>query len=356
MDNTTLTANNLLSQLSQTKGASDLLITVGKPPQLRIYNEIGPLDFPELTKDDTERLCMSVLNKEQAEKLEKNKEVDLSLVVEDVGRFRINVYKQRGCLALVARVILEQVPGFKELNLPAIMARFAMLPRGLVIITGPIGCGKSTSVAAMVDYINKHRCCHIVSIEDPIEYVHTHDLATIDQREVGEDTHSFAAALRSVLRQSTDIVVLGEIRDRESAQAAITLAETGHLTITTLHTRGVVATISRLVDMFPSEQSHHIRVQIAASLAGVIWQQLLPRKEAEGGGGLIPSCEIMAVTPAVRSLVRHGRLHELPSVLQAGKKYGMCTMEQSLEALLKDGLIDNEWLKQRHADFSVAKA
>ncbi len=228
-----------------------------------------------------------------------------------------------------------------------------MLPRGLFLITGPIGCGKSTSVAAMIDYINQHRRCHIISIEDPIEFVHTHRLATIDQREVGEDTTSFGLALRSVLRQSTDIVVVGEIRDRESAQAAITLAETGHLTISTLHTRGVVATISRLLDMFPMEQNQQVRVQLSASLAGIVWQQLLPHKD---GHKLIPACEIMAVTSAVRSLIRHGRLHELPSMLQAGQKFGMCTMDQSINELLKKGAIDSEWLKENYADYAMAKA
>ena len=352
MEQCELTIEALLNDLTNTKGASDLIITAGKPPQLRIYNELHDMDYPFLTSNDTEKLCMSMLTKEQAEELKDDLELDLSYSVHDVGRFRVNMYKQKSYFATVARVIYDVIPEFKELNLPEIILKFAMLPRGLVLITGPIGTGKSTTISSMIDYINRHRCCHIVTVEDPIEYVHTHDRSIIDQREVGADTRSFHNALRTVLRQSTDVVVIGEIRDRESAQAAITLAETGHLTLATLHTRGVVPTISRLIDMFPQDQHYQIRSQLSASLVAVVWQQLLPKKDKKG---LIPTCEIMSVTPAIRSLIRQGRLHEIYSAIQTGQKIGMCTMEQYVQQLMQEDKLDHEWLRDNFEDFNTAK-
>ena len=331
----------LLTQLAQTPGASDLIITAGPPLQLRIYNELVAISEECLLPEDTERLCLALLNSKQKEQFDRDKELDISYCIEGVGRFRINFYWQRNCLAMAARVIRDQIMGFQELRLPRVVRDFAGYARGLVLITGPIGSGKSTTVAAMVDYINHTRKCHVVCIEDPIEFSHKHAIATIDQREVGIDTESFGEALRRVLRQSMDVVVIGEIRDRTSAQAALTLAETGHLTLATLHTNGTVASVNRLLDMFGAEQVYQVRMQLAASLAGVVWQQLLP---AANGEGLVVACEVMKATRAIRSLIRHGRMHEIYSLIQTGRKHEMWTMQQAVDKLAGDGLIDAEWM------------
>ncbi|MFH1616871.1 MAG: PilT/PilU family type 4a pilus ATPase [Planctomycetota bacterium] len=341
----------LLKNLAEMEGGSDLIVTEGKPPLLRVHTEISPIEgYPVLSGDDTEGLIRPLMTPEQAERFKEDKQLDMSLVLKDIGRFRVNIYRQCGYTGFVARVIYEKLPTFEQLQLPEILLRFALLPRGLVLITGPIGSGKSTTISTMLNHINNNRSCHIVTVEDPIEYVHKHNLATIDQREVGMDTNSFADALRTVLRQSTDVVVIGEVRDRESAQAAMTLAEIGHLTLATLHTRGVVPSISRLIDMFPREMADQIRVQLSASLAAVVWQQLLPAKQ----GGLIPACEIMTVIPSIRAMIRHGRLHEIPSIIQSGKKYGMYSMEQYIETL--QDKIDEKWIDVNYADLSTAKA
>ncbi|MCH9022424.1 MAG: PilT/PilU family type 4a pilus ATPase [Planctomycetes bacterium] len=320
----------------ETEGASDLIVTVGTPPQLRVFRMLVPLNYPELTSDDTERLCMSILNKTQISRFEKEMELDIPLSIDGVGRFRLNVYRQRGYMALVARVVLESVPDFKGLGLPEIIKTFSDLPSGLVLITGPTGSGKSTTMAAMIDYINQTRPCHIVCIEDPIEVIHKPVLATVDQREVGNDTQSYAEALRRVLRQSPDVIMIGEIRDRDSAQAAITLAETGHLTLATLHTRGAISSVNRLIDMFPPQHVQQMRSQLSSSLAGVIWQQLFSSKDKTK---LHLACEVMTVTPAVRALIMNGNTHEIVSLLQTGKKHGMCSMQQSIEYLRERDMI-----------------
>jgi twitching motility protein PilT len=247
---------------------------------------------------------------------------------------------------------MDTVPGFRELGLPEVIDDLAKLTKGLVLFTGPTGHGKSTSVASVVDYINKHRPCHIVSIEDPIEYLHRHRIATVEQREVGLDTESFHAALRRVLRQSPDVVVIGEIRDLESAQAAITLAETGHLILATLHTSGAIASVNRLIDMFPMEQNNQIRSQLSVSLAAVIWQQLLP---ASQDSGLVLACEVMVVIPAIKSLIRQGRIHEVYSLIQTGRKFGMFTMDQSVQDLIQGKKVSEEWLKENYFDLYDAK-
>lgn len=331
----------LLILLAQTEGASDLILTVGQPPQLRIYNKLERINESLLLSNDTERLCLDILSPDQIGQFQKDKELDISYSIDQVGRYRVNMYRQQGCMAMAARIVHDEIPSFEELKLPDAARIFASFPRGLVLIVGAIGCGKSTTVAAMVDYINKTRSCHIVCIEDPIEYAHKHIRATVDQREVGVDTHSFAEALRRVLRQSMDVVVIGEIRDRASAQAALTLAETGHLTLATLHTNGTVASVNRLIDMFPPEQSFQIRVQLAASLAGVIWQQLLP---AANKKGLVVACEIMKATTGVKSLIRNGNTHEVLSLVESGRQHGMWTMQQDIDRLSQQGQLDEEWL------------
>ncbi len=332
--------DGLFKRLAQTRGASDLIITVGKPPQIRVNSELAPIGEEKLTSAGTTQICTSLLSEEQIQRFEKEKEFDFSYHLDGVGRFRINVYYQRSSMALAARIIPHQIPSFEELGLPPILRELAMLSQGLVLVTGPVGSGKSTTLAAMIDHINKIRRCHIICVEDPIEYLHEHMLSTIDQREVGNDTASFAEALRRVLRQSLDVVLVGEIRDRQSAQAAMTLAETGHLTLATLHTRGTVASANRLIDMFPPEQNYQIKMQLASALGGVVWQQLIPTVNKDR---LVLACEIMTATPAVRSLIRKGRTQELYSVIQSGKQYGMQTMQDAIEELLEENLIDEMW-------------
>ncbi len=348
-----VTTEELLARLAQTKGGSDLILTVGKPPQFKVHGEVA--DVPNcdvLTAATSEELCLSVLTEEQVKRFRAEKELDLSLHVAGVARFRVNVFQQRGAVAMVCRIVMDKVPGFQQLGLPPVIEELAKLRKGLVLITGPTGHGKSTSVASVVDYINQHRACHIISIEDPIEYVHTHAKSVIEQREVGLDTDSFHGALRRILRQAPDVIVIGEIRDRESAAAAMTLAETGHLILATLHTSGAIASVNRLIDMFPSEQEKQIRSQLAISLAAVIWQQLIP---AQNKAGLVLACEVMIAVPAIRSLIRQGRIHEVYSLIQTGHKYGMFTMDQSIEALAAENKIDREWFDNNYFDMANRK-
>lgn len=331
---------DLFTKLAQTEGASDLIVTTAKPPQLRIYGELVPIGSDDLTPEDSQRICQSILNQEQIKSFKEEKEFDFSLCLDGTGRYRVNMYFQQGFMALAARIIPDKIPSFEQLKLPIIIRKLAMLKQGLVLITGPVGSGKSTTIASMVDYINSVRHCHIISIEDPIEYVHKNMLSTIDQREVGIDTKSFEEALRRVLRQSMDVVVVGEIRDRASAQAAMTLAETGHLTLATLHTRGTIASASRLIDMFSPEKNHQIRMQLASALAGVIWQQLIPGIDEQS---LVASCEIMIVTAAIRALIRQNRTQEIYSLIQSGKKFGMCTMQDAVRELVDKKMISENW-------------
>jgi len=343
-----VTTEELLRQLAATKGGSDLILTVGKPPQFKVHGEVGSVaNTTPLEPASSDELAMSVLTKEQIERFRKEKELDLSLHLEGIGRFRVNIFQQRGSTGLVARIVMDKVPGFLELGLPPIIEEMAKLRKGLVLFTGPTGHGKSTSVAAVVDYINQNRACHIVSIEDPIEYVHRHARSVIEQREVGIDTESFHAALRRVLRQAPDVIVIGEIRDRESAQVAMTLAETGHLIIATLHTSGAIASVNRLIDMFPSEQEKQMRSQLSSSLAAVIWQQLIPAANKQG---LVLACEVMIAIPAIRSLIRQGRIHEVQSLIQTGRKHGMFTMDQAIEELVLARKIDQEWFENNYLE------
>jgi twitching motility protein PilT len=335
MQTYSLTIDELLRHLASTDGGSDLILTVGKPPQLKVNGEVMPVpDCAPLSAECTDELAVSVLNSEQLNRFRSEKELDLSLNLQGIGRFRVNVF---------------QVPSFPELGLPPVVEDLAKLRKGLVLFTGPTGHGKSTSVAAVVDYINRNRACHIISIEDPIEYVHRHARSVVEQREVGLDTGSFHAALRRILRQAPDVIVIGEIRDHESAQVAITLAETGHLIIATLHTSGSIASVNRLIDMFPAEQEKQMRVQLSASLAAVIWQQLIP---AAGKRGLVLACEVLIAIPAIRSLIRQGRIHEVQSLIQTGRKHGMFTMEQALQDLAAAHRIDREWLQTNYFDLS----
>ncbi len=348
-----ITTRELLEKLAQTPGGSDLILTVGKSPQLKVYGEVYSVpDCEALTEQTAEELCLSILNDQQIERFRRDKEMDLSFYYYGVGRFRVNIFLQRGATALVARIVMDKIPGFAALGLPPVVEELAKLRKGLVLFTGPTGHGKSTSVASIVDYINNHRACHIITIEDPIEYVHTHAKAVVEQREVGLDTDSFHAALRRILRQAPDVIVIGEIRDRESAQAAMTLAETGHLILATLHTSGAIASINRLIDLFPAEQEKQIRSQLSVSLSAVIWQQLIP---AANRDGLVLACEVLVAIPAVRSLIRQGRTHEVSSLIQSGRKHGMFTMDQAIAELLEQGKIDLEWFDSNYFDVNTAR-
>lgn len=319
------------------KKASDLHITVGLSPQLRIDGKLQLLDeFPALTPQDTKELAYSILTEQQQKNFEETKELDMSIGVKDLGRFRINIYKQRGSMGMAVRLIPFKVPQLEELGLPAATKIFADRTSGLVLITGATGSGKSTSLASMIEYINSRRAVHIISIEDPIEYLHKHKKSTINQRELGTDTASFHDAIKHVFRQDPNIVLIGEMRDLDTIKGALTLAETGHLIFGTLHTIDAVHTINRIVDVFPAHQQQQIRMQLSMVLVGVIVQQLIPRKDQKGR---VLAVEVMSVIPAIQNLIRDNNLHQIYSLIQMGKKYGMCTMNQSLSELYNNGLI-----------------
>lgn len=325
---------DLLIEVVERDG-TDLLLSVGHPPQVRVSKELQPLDFPCLTPPMTQALCYQALTEQQREGLEREGEVDLSFGIPHVSRFRANVFMQRRTVAGAFRRIPTAILSFDELGLPPIVKEMSDRPNGLVLVTGPTGCGKSTTLAAMIERINATRRCHIVTIEDPIEYLHNHRLATVDQREVHSDTKSFHSALRSILRQDPDVVLLGEMRDAESIQAALTVAETGHLCFATLHTNSCSQTLARIVDVFPGERQQQIRSQLSMCLNCVMTQVLLPRV----GGGLQLALEIMVATPAVRALIRENKLHTVDNQITLGARYGMQSLNQSLAETIRGGLV-----------------
>jgi twitching motility protein PilT len=313
------------------KGASDLHITTGSPPRLRVDGKLIPLDYPPLTPVETKSLCYSILTDAQKHKFEENNELDLSFGVKGLSRFRGNVFMQRGAVAGAFRTIPFEIRTFQELGLPEIVNDLVKRPRGLILVTGPTGSGKSTTLAAMVDRINSERYDHIITIEDPIEYLHGHKKCLINQREVNADTSSFKAALRYVLRQDPDVVLIGEMRDLETIEAALTVSETGHLTLATLHTNSAVQTINRIIDVFPPHQQEQIRVQLSFVLEGILSQQLIARKS---GRGRALAIELLVPNPAIRNLIREDKIHQLYSSMQTGQsRYGMQTMNQSLVEL-----------------------
>jgi twitching motility protein PilT len=308
--------------------ASDLHITAGERPKLRVDGDITNSRIEHvMTPKDTLQLAYSVLTEQQKKRFEMEDELDFSFGIQNLARFRGNAFKQRGCVSMVVRQIPFQVKTFDELKLPAIVAKLSEKPRGLVLVTGPTGSGKSTTLAAMIDKINREWKGHIITVEDPIEFIHRHQGCIVNQREVGTDTKSFAAALKYALRQDPDVVLVGEMRDLETIQAGLTIAETGHLAFATLHTNSAAETINRIIDVFPSHQQSQVRAQLAFVLEGVITQTLLPRAK---GKGRVMACEIMVCTPAIRALIRDDKVHQITSAMQAGKKYGMQTMNDSL--------------------------
>lgn len=319
------------------KGASDLHITTGSPPQYRIDGRLTPLNMPQLTAAETKRLCYSVLTDMQRHVFEEESELDLSFGVKGLSRFRANVYRQRGAVAGAFRVIPYKTFSFQELGLPPVINDLANRPAGLILVTGPTGCGKSTTLTSIIDKINTTRNQHIVTIEDPIEYLHTHKGCIVNQREVHSDTTSFERALKYVLRQDPDIVLIGEMRDLETIEAALSIAETGHLTFATLHTSSAVHTINRIIDVFPPHQQDQVRAQLSMVLEGVMCQHLIPRAS---GVGRVLGCEVLVPNAAVRNLVREDKVHQIYSQMQVGQsKFGMQTFNQSLVNLYKKGLI-----------------
>lgn len=322
------------------KNASDLHITTGSPPRLRIDGKLIHIDHPSLTAADTKALCYSVLTDAQKHRFEENSELDLSFGVKGLSRFRANIFMQRGAVAGAFRTIPFKIRSFKELGLPEVVNELVKKPQGLILVTGPTGCGKSTTLAAMVDKINSERHDHIITVEDPIEYLHQHKKCLVNQREVNADTVSFKAALKYVLRQDPDVVLIGEMRDLETIEAALTVSETGHLTLATLHTNSAVQTINRVIDVFPPHQQEQIRVQLSFVLEGILAQQLISKKS---GQGRVLSVELLLPNPAIRNLIREDKIHQIYSMMQTGQsKYGMQTMNQSLLDLYSKGLITYE--------------
>ena len=332
------TLPELLKEMVQ-MGGSDLHIATNTPPQVRLHGELTRLEGASLTPAETKQLAYSVLTDAQKKTFEETQELDFSFGISGLARFRVNVFSQRGAVGSVYRVIPEKIRSFEELILPPVLATLTERPRGLVLVTGPTGSGKSTTLAAMIDKLNKERRGHILTIEDPIEFVHLHQGCLVNQREVHSDTHSFSKALRAALREDPDIVLIGEMRDLETVEAALRIAETGHLTFATLHTNSAAQTISRIIDIFPASQQSQIRTQLSLVLEGIVCQALLPK----ASGGRIVSLEIMIPTPAIRNLIREDKIHQIYSAMQTGQeKLGMQTMNQSLATLHQKRLITLE--------------
>ncbi len=329
-----------LHQLLQTmidKGASDLHITTGTPPQLRIDGQLVPMNLPPLSAAETKQLCYSILTDVQKHKFEENDELDLSFGIKGLSRFRANVFLQRGAVAAAIRKVPFKILSLEELNLPPIVGELVNKTRGLILVTGPTGSGKSTTLASMIDKINSERHEHIITVEDPIEFLHQHKKGLVNQREVGADTKGFKQALKYVLRQDPDIVLIGEMRDLETMEAALTVSETGHLALATLHTNSAVQTINRIIDVFPPHQQPQVRAQLSFVLEGIIAQQLIPKMS---GQGRVMAAEVLIPSPAIRNLIREDKIHQLYSSMQTGQaKFGMLTMNQALYDLFTKRII-----------------
>ncbi|MEJ2325097.1 MAG: type IV pilus twitching motility protein PilT [Nitrospirota bacterium] len=322
-------------------GASDLHVTTGISPLIRVDGRLRPLEgYPALKPVETKALCYSVLTDAQKHSFEANNELDLSFGLKGLSRFRANIFMQRGAVAGAFRTVPFEIMTFRQLGIPEVVANLSKKPSGLILVTGPTGSGKSTTLAAMIDRINSERSDHIITIEDPIEYLHGHKKCLVNQREVKSDTNSFAAALKYVLRQDPDVILIGEMRDLETIESALTVAETGHLTFATLHTNSAIQSINRIIDVFPPHRQEQIRVQLSFVLEGIIAQQLIPRKT---GRGRVLALEVLLFSPAIRNLIREDKIHQIYSMMQTGQaKHGMQTMNQSLLELYRKGLISYE--------------
>jgi twitching motility protein PilT len=329
-----------------TRKASDLHLTAGVPPVFRVDGATIPSEYDVLTPETTAQLAYSVMSDEQRKRFETTRELDFSFGVKGLSRYRSNVFLQRGVVSVAIRQIPYEILAMEKLGLPPVVREFANRQKGLVLVTGPTGCGKSTTLAAMLDKINSTRQCHIITIEDPIEYIHQHKKGIVNQREVGADTASFPTALKYVLRQDPDVILIGEMRDLETIAAAVTIAETGHLVFATLHTNSTYEAVNRIVDVFPADQQRQIHTQLAFVLEGVITQQLIPRR----GGGRVMVPEVLVCTPAIKAVVREGKTHQIYSLMQAGQKFGMQTMNQALLQTVLDRQLTPEAAMERSSD------
>jgi twitching motility protein PilT len=337
----------LLGKLLEMKG-SDLHLTAGTPPTVRVHGELERLmDYPPLSPRALQGMIYAILPQKLRERFEQELELDMSYSLPGRARFRVNVYMQRDAVGAVFRVIPFEIKGLDELGLPPVCADLARFPRGFVVVTGPTGSGKSTTLAGMVDVVNTERAGHIMTVEDPIEFLHKHKNCVVNQREIGADTHSFASALKHVLRQDPDVILVGEMRDLETISTAITAAETGHLVFATLHTQDAPQTIDRIIDVFPPHQQQQTRVQLSTTLQGVITQQLVPTSD---GQGRAVAAEVMVATPGIRNLIREGKVHQIYSAMQAGGRYGMQTMDMSLASHVKAGRINQQMAFERCHD------
>lgn len=342
-----LSIKELLTKMIQ-EGASDMHIIVGGPPMIRVHGSVEPLPgYRRLTPEQTQELIYSVMTEQQVAEFESTRECDMSFGIDGLSRFRLNVYRDRGSVVAAFRTIPFEILSFEQLGLPRVISDFAYKPMGLVLVCGPTGSGKSTTLAAILDKINRERKTHMITIEDPIEYLHSHKMSIVNQREVGADTNGFSEALRRILRQDPDVILIGEMRDPETIQAALTVAETGHLAFATLHTNDALQTINRIVDVFPSAQQAQVRTQLSFVLEGVVVQQLIPRAD---GLGRVLSMEIMIPNAAIRSLIRAEKLEQIPSMIEIGKGEGMMTMNQSLYRLMRRGIITPDMAFKRTMD------
>ncbi len=326
-------------RIAKEAGASDLHITVGVPPKMRVNGHLITMDFPKMLPADTSQLILEIMTDKQKEKFEEKGEYDMSFSIPNLGRYRVNAYKQRGSVAIALRLVGTQVPSADVLGLPQSIIDLYQRKRGLVLVTGPTGSGKSTTLASIIDKINNNRECHVITLEDPIEYLHQHKLSMVNQREIGLDSQNYANALRAALREDPDVILVGEMRDFETISVAITAAETGHLVLSTLHTIGAASTVDRVIDVFPPHQQQQIRVQFANVLEAVISQQLIPRAD---GMGRVAAFEILHANHAVRNLIREGKSHQLMSVMQTNRKMGMITMDDSIQQLYFEGKISRD--------------
>jgi twitching motility protein PilT len=354
--------------LAREHRASDVHLTVDRPPSLRLHGQLRPLDSPELdgvgadpalrvelTAGDVERLAREIMNAGQWQELQTRGELDFAFEIvpegdlfpDGLGRFRVNAYSQRTGPALAIRLLEAQIPGFEQLGVPSVMAELARKTHGLILVTGPTGSGKSTTLAAIIDQINTECAGHILTLEDPIEYVHRHKKSLIHQREIGQNTKSFATALRAALRQDPDVILVGEMRDPETIGIAITAAETGHLVLATLHTSSAAETIDRIIDVFPPHQQQQVRLQLSTTLQGIMAQQLIPRAD---GRGRVLAAEVLVATPAIRNLIREAKTHQVPAQIQTGGRYGMQTRDTALRDLFRAGLISREEVLSRATD------
>ncbi len=325
-------------RISQQMKASDVHITVELPPMFRIDGKLTPSKWEPVTPREAQRIVYDILSSEQIERFERTKELDFSYGVANVGRFRFNVYRQKGCVGFAMRAIPAIIPSIDQLRLPSILKDLTRKHAGLILVTGPTGSGKSTTIASMIDVINSEKSLHIMTMEDPIEYLHNHKKCMVNQREIGQDTEGFQNAMRAVLREDPDIILVGEMRDKETIAAALTLAETGHLVFGTLHTRSAPSTVDRVIDVFPPDQQDQIKVQLSTSLEAVVAQQLLPML----GGGRIAAIEIMVATSAIRNLIREGKSYQITSSIETGAQYGMQPMDKVLADMQKAGMISYE--------------